>query len=127
MARILVVDDNKDLLEVIREMLAEAGHTATLATDALQAAQVLEHERFDVALIDIFMPVVDGLQLLHQWRGDHPTMGLIAMSGGGTTAEGLDALTAASAFGALTLRKPIHADTLAEAITTVLPRSRRRE
>lgn len=60
--RILVVDDNRINLLMTRRMLESVGHTAMVAEDGAQALDVLARESFDIVLMDISMPVMDGVE-----------------------------------------------------------------
>lgn len=62
---ILVVDDEKDLREILNDELSFFGATVTEAENGAQAFELLKKQRFDVLLSDIRMPVADGLQLLN--------------------------------------------------------------
>lgn len=58
--KILVVDDNKGFLDVMGEFLKEYGHDVVLAEDGKQAREVLEEEKVDLIISDVFMPNLDG-------------------------------------------------------------------
>jgi signal transduction histidine kinase len=70
-ARVLVVDDEAPIRALIREILAAAGHAATLAASGNEALRLLEAQAFDVVLLDVRMPGMDGLSLygriVQQW------------------------------------------------------------
>jgi CheY-like chemotaxis protein len=61
-ARVLVVDDNEINLQIAREMLAGAGLAVELAADGEQAVQRVREQAFDLVLMDMQMPVMDGLE-----------------------------------------------------------------
>ena len=61
MARILLVDDDDAVRRVLRLMFERAGHTVTEAESALQALDLLQTERLDAVVCDVFMPGMDGL------------------------------------------------------------------
>ena len=63
MRRILVVDDQSDVCEVIRTFLAERGYVVDHATDSPAARRLLAQERYDAALLDVLMPGEGGLAL----------------------------------------------------------------
>ncbi len=89
-ARVLVVDDEADIRALIDEILSEEGYEVTVAADASEARAAREASRFDLVLLDIWMPDTDGISLLREWSGqadlDCP---VVIMSGHGTvdTAE----------------------------------------
>lgn len=64
MNRILVVEDEKSINDLIEMNLTEAGYICECAYDGLQAADVLERESFDLVLLDIMLPEVNGYELL---------------------------------------------------------------
>ena len=68
MIRILIVEDEKPIAELIRLSLRRAGYHCQCVYDGLAAADVLERERFDVVLLDIMLPGVDGFSLLEYIR-----------------------------------------------------------
>ncbi|MDT8305358.1 MAG: response regulator, partial [Anaerolineae bacterium] len=59
---ILVADDEALIRMGLRAMLEEMGHHATLAADGREALRLARHRRFDLAILDIKMPLTDGLQ-----------------------------------------------------------------
>jgi DNA-binding NtrC family response regulator len=81
MARILLVDDNKDLLLLISAYLVTYGFEVELARDAAQAQNHLERSRFDVIVSDFNMPGESGLDLLDYVVRRHPRLPFIMMSG----------------------------------------------
>jgi CheY-like chemotaxis protein len=60
--RVLVVDDNRINLLMTRRMLENAGHAAMVAENGAQALDILAQESFDIVLMDISMPVMDGVE-----------------------------------------------------------------
>lgn len=62
--RILVVEDERPINELIEMNLSEAGYSCVCAYDGMEAANILEHERFDLVLLDIMLPSVNGYELL---------------------------------------------------------------
>ena len=64
MIKILVVDDEKPINDLIEMNLTEAGYTCRCAYDGMEAADIIEEERFDLVLLDIMLPEVDGYELL---------------------------------------------------------------
>ena len=68
MIRILVVDDEKPISDLIRMSLQKAGYECTCVYDGLAAADALERERFDLILLDVMLPGVDGFALMDYIR-----------------------------------------------------------
>lgn len=67
-ARILVVDDNDDVRQLVSSMLTEEGHKVQLAADGTTALQALKNDPPDVMILDIMMPEVDGFTVLTKMR-----------------------------------------------------------
>ncbi len=68
MSRILVADDDRITRHVLRKVLTGAGFTVTVAKDGVDALKVLRHRRFDLLLLDVWMPRMNGLDLLERLR-----------------------------------------------------------
>ena len=120
MSRILVVDDEAPLADVVRRVLERGGHEVRVAATGLEGARRIREQAADLALIDIHMPEMDGLELLVQFRTIAPTMPVIVMSGGVQTG-GLDLLADARLLGAFaTLAKPFSIDELLGAVGRAL-------
>jgi CheY-like chemotaxis protein len=82
MARVLVVDDHEDSRELMAAMLGTAGHQTVLAADGEEALAVLRREKIDLALVDIFLPVKDGIEVIREMRRDYPWIKIVAVSAG---------------------------------------------
>ncbi|HIE52237.1 MAG TPA: response regulator transcription factor [Armatimonadetes bacterium] len=68
MKRILVVDDDEHVLKVCRDVLATAGYTVVTASNGREALERLRRESFDLAIVDLMMPVMNGYELLRALR-----------------------------------------------------------
>ncbi len=68
--RLLVIDDNKVMRLLLARGLEQQGHTVTMAEDGRRGLELLRSERFDLVLLDIEMPVMNGYQVLDAIRGD---------------------------------------------------------
>lgn len=64
MIKILVVEDEKAINDLIEMNLSEAGYSCRCAYDGMEAANILETERFDLILLDIMLPEVNGYELM---------------------------------------------------------------
>ncbi|MDE2489642.1 MAG: response regulator [Elusimicrobia bacterium] len=73
MARILIVDDEESIRELIREVLSPEGHELLLAADAAQAFEVLRKKSVDLAIVDRNMPGASGLELVAAIRRNPKT------------------------------------------------------
>ncbi len=68
MIRILAVDDERPIAELLRVSLARAGYQCTCAYDGIEAANLIEKEPFDLILLDIMLPGIDGFELMDYIR-----------------------------------------------------------
>ena len=120
MSRILIVDDEAGLADALRRALERSGHEVRVAASGLEGARRYREQAADLAVIDIHMPEMDGLELLVQFRAIAPAMPVIVMSGGVQTG-GLDLLGDARLLGAFaTLAKPFSIDELLGAVARAL-------
>lgn len=118
--RILIADDNADILSFMRAALEKAGYEVRTALDGAQALSSLATQSADLLITDIFMPGRDGIETLHDCKTRFPSTKVIAMSAGGTSGK-FDYLPAAALIGAsATLRKPFDVDRLLEVVRGVL-------
>jgi DNA-binding NtrC family response regulator len=122
MARILVVDDEVGIRELLSEILYDEGHTVELAENAAQARAARLRMRPDLVLLDIWMPDTDGVSLLKEWGSQGLLdMPVIMMSGHAT----IDTAVEATRIGAMDfLEKPITLQRLLKTISTGLARGR---
>jgi DNA-binding NtrC family response regulator len=118
MSTILVVDDELGIRALLSEILGDEGHAVEVAENAAQARAARDRARPDLVLLDIWMPDVDGITLLKEWRARALlTMPVIMMSGHGT----VDTETEAIRHGAVGfLEKPITLQRLLKAVEHAL-------
>jgi DNA-binding response OmpR family regulator len=117
--RVLVVDDNRDMLESMRLLLAHAGHEAETSDSAGRALEIQSERPADVLITDIFMPGTDGLETIVEFRARWPELRIVAMSGGGTVAR-RDYLDGAREAGAdAMLRKPFEPQRLIDTLESL--------
>ncbi|WP_210649384.1 response regulator [Nocardioides sp. SYSU D00065] len=69
--RFLVVDDNEDIRDVFCRLVERAGHVASTAGDGVEATDLLQRESFDVMLLDLTMPRMNGVDVV-RWLRAHP-------------------------------------------------------
>jgi CheY-like chemotaxis protein len=79
--RVLVVDDDVDVGGFLREALSRWGYDVTLATSGREAVRLISHQIFDAALVDIWMPEMDGLQVLEEIKRHDPALEVVMMTG----------------------------------------------
>ena len=69
----LVVDDSEDIRDVFCRLVQRAGHRASIARDGLEALDSLQRESFDVMLLDLSMPRMNGVEVV-RWLRDNPAV-----------------------------------------------------
>jgi CheY-like chemotaxis protein len=79
--KLLVVDDNADILQILSSMITLFGHGVDQAGDGLEAIRLLQQGRYDVVVTDADMPRVDGVQLCRFLKAQLPDIHVIGMSG----------------------------------------------
>jgi len=81
MIRVLIVDDEIRLAEAFREQLSEEGMKVFIASHAKEALSVVKRESIDVAVLDIKLPDMDGVELLLKLKQQEPTTEVIMLTG----------------------------------------------
>ena len=91
-SHVLVVDDEADIRALIQEILSDEGYEVTVAADAGQARAARVDTKFDLILLDIWMPDTDGITLLREWSEDGDlSCPVVIMSGHGTVDTAVEA------------------------------------
>ena len=82
MKHLLVVEDNKDYQELLENYLSNAGYNVTAADNGLDAVDILEDKEFDLIILDVMLPKIDGFTLceLIRKKSDVPVVMLTARS-----------------------------------------------
>lgn len=90
--QILVVDDEPDIRNLVQEILEDEGFSVNVAENATKARQEVESFKPDLILLDIWMPDVDGITLLKEWKeSNHVAAPIIMMSGHGNVETAVEA------------------------------------
>ena len=123
--RILVVDDDPDLLMLLSKMLERIGTPPTTALNGVEGLKLLEENHFDLLILDLMLPDMDGFDILRQIREDQrydtmPVLILSALADPDTISEGLDL----GADGYLT--KPYLPNTLTSRVRAILAKGRQK-
>ena len=122
--KVLVVDDEANIRELLDEILSEEGYEVTTAADAESARAARRSRAYDLTLLDIWMPGTDGITLLKEWADSGRLDPVIMMSGHGT----VDTAVEATRLGALDfIEKPVSLAKLLRTITQVLDSRRDRK
>lgn len=92
MQKILIVEDDFDIAECLQAWLNEAGYSTAVAEDGLKALELFEREKFDLALLDLMLPKLDGFGVCEWIRGrsNLPIIMLTALDGEAEQLRGYD-------------------------------------
>jgi DNA-binding NtrC family response regulator len=123
-ARILVVDDEPDMVETVARILTHLGHEPVTATEGGAAVELLERERPDLVLTDLRMPGMDGLEVLKEVKRIDPEAPVVLFTAHATIQTAVEAIKA-GAFDYIT--KPFTADQLQVVIERALTQRRLQE
>jgi DNA-binding response OmpR family regulator len=122
LARILIIDDNPDVLNAVHKVLTAEGHSVMDAPKSAVGIALHRANPFDLIICDIVMPEREGISTIIELRGESAELRIIAMSGGGDF-EPYGYLDIAIRVGAdRTLPKPFSREELLEAVNDVLSR-----
>lgn len=122
--KILVVDDDATVCDLLRVVLEREGYDVTAAADGKEAIRLFRQKPVDLIITDIIMPEQEGLKTISDIRRDYPNVRVIAISGGVQYGLG-DYLEAATALGAdRTFSKPFDRRELLSAVRELLSHKR---
>jgi two-component system, NtrC family, nitrogen regulation response regulator NtrX len=117
-ARILVVDDEADIRDLVQEILSEEGYAVEGAANAAEARAACARQAPDLVLLDIWMPDTDGISLLREWQQSQALSApVVMMSGHGTVETAVEA----TRLGAVDyVEKPLSLAKLLRTVTSAL-------
>jgi DNA-binding response OmpR family regulator len=84
MAKILVIDDEPGIRDLLDTLLTRKGYHVVLADSGQKGLEIIRREQFDVLVLDLKMPGMDGLTVLQQVRSLKPKQPVIILTGAGT-------------------------------------------
>ena len=116
-ARVLIVDDEPDMLSGLRELVLHAGYDVDVAAGGLAALAVAADHPPDAVLTDVRMQGMDGLALLRKLHERHETLPVVMMTGGANIRSAVEAVRAGATD---YLAKPIEATALERVLARVL-------
>src|ERR671938_789782 len=90
--RVLFADDEKSLQEFMRSELPRLGHEVTVCPDGRAALKALEKATFDVAILDLRMPGLTGIEVLEQLKQTSPDTEAVVMTGHASQDTAIDAM-----------------------------------
>lgn len=111
--KVLLVDDEKEFLEIMSERMKARDMDVTTATSADQALEIIEKEAFDAIILDFQMPGMDGMDALKAIKAKKPEAQIILLTGYATVEKSVEAMKiGATDF----VEKPADMEVLAEKI-----------
>ncbi|MFH0727970.1 MAG: response regulator [Pseudomonadota bacterium] len=111
--KILLVDDEKEFLEIMAERMSARDMEVTTAASALEAIKLIENHAYDAVVLDLMMPEMDGLDALKAMKDKRPELQIILLTGYATVEKGIEAMK----LGAMDLvQKPADLKSLTEKI-----------
>lgn len=114
--RVLIVDDEKNIVSSLRDILKDEGYEVSVADDGLGALKMIQSDPPDLVLLDIWLPGMDGIEVLKTVKTYHPEIEVLIMSGHGT----IDTAVQATKLGAFDfIEKPFSLDQLTESVENV--------
>ena len=120
MKRILVIDDDIQVRQMLKQILERAGYEVADAPDGKEGIELYRQTPTDLIITDIIMPEKEGIETILELRREFPDVKIIAISGGGRFDPDVY-LDAAGKFGvARTFRKPVDRKELLDAIQELL-------
>ena len=116
--RILVIDDDRAILETISDILDAKGYEVQIAESGERGITLAEKEYYDVVIVDIVMPEMNGVEACHHIRNISPSSSVIMMTGYSPA----NPLVRSAIDGGVKrlLHKPFQASTLLDAIESAV-------
>src|SRR5579883_3162623 len=112
-SRVLIVDDDRDMVESLEKVLSADGHACELAPNAASAIRTVDQMSCDVVVSDVLMDGMSGLELLDLVKRAHPELPFVLVTGKGGVTQAVDAVKR-GAFHYLT--KPCSAEELTQVV-----------
>jgi len=121
MAKLLIVDDDTDILDYLHIILSSLGHETRAENDARNALRILDDYHPDLIITDIFMPDMDGFEFIKNIRKSHRDVKILGLSAGGSGLSQDLTLATAKDFGAnAVMKKPIKQEEIIHLISDLL-------
>jgi DNA-binding response OmpR family regulator len=116
--KILIVDDDRDLCNILSDQLKNAGYAVKAYTSSFEAVMAALDTHFDLVILDMIMPELDGLKVIRLLRKIFPNLPILGLTG----YVGQGFMSQTLAHGVTCLSKPIHPDELLGEIKLQLDR-----
>ncbi len=121
--RILIVDDEKNIVSSLQGILSDEGYDIVTAEDGLDALEMVQSDPPDLVLLDIWIPGMDGIEVLQAIKTYHPEIEVLVMSGHGT----IDTAVKATKLGAYDfIEKPFSLNQLVLSVEKALKQKQNR-
>jgi two-component system OmpR family response regulator len=104
-AHILIVDDEPEICEIVREYLTDEGYRVSVSHDGSEMRRIIGQSAVDLVLLDVVLPREDGLSLARALRAGNPNIGIIMLTGRG---EAIDRIIGLEVGADDYLAKPFH-------------------
>jgi two-component system, OmpR family, response regulator CpxR len=112
-ARVMLVDDEEEFVKALAERLSIRGYHVEMAFNGEQALGKLQDQEFDLIVLDLKMPGMDGMEVLRRVHKDHPELAVVMLTGHGSETD-REAALRLNAFAYL--QKPVQIDQLVRLI-----------
>lgn len=121
MARILIIDDEIKITEILQKMFEKNGYEAVTASDGKEGLDLYRKAPADLVITDILMPNKEGVETIFELRRDFPDVKIIVISGGGKI-KAEDCIKTVSSIPNVrrTFRKPFALQDLLKAVKEIL-------
>jgi DNA-binding response OmpR family regulator len=115
--KILLIDDEEEFVSTLAQRLEFRGYTAKTARDGQTGLDTLAETPFDIVILDLMMPGLNGMDTLKQIKTDNPDLPVILLTGHGSTKAGIKGMRlGASDY----LMKPLDINDLIKKISIAL-------
>jgi len=115
--RILIVDDEKNIVSSLTSILSDEGYEVSMAGDGVEALELIQKDPPDLVILDIWLPGMDGIEVLKTLKSYNLGVEVLIMSGHGT----IDTAVKATKLGAQDfIEKPFSLDRIIESIQNIL-------
>jgi two-component system, NtrC family, response regulator PilR len=118
--KILVVDDEQDVRETLESVLAKLDYDPVVAAGGKEALEIIKQNKIDVVLSDLYMPEMDGIELLKRVKTENRNMVFLMITAHPTIETAVDAIKK-GAYDYLT--KPFHIDEVKMKLNRALEKS----
>ncbi|MCG8550343.1 MAG: response regulator [Desulfobacterales bacterium] len=111
--KVLIIDDEQEFTQALAERMTNRGMDVSTSGSAIEGLQSVEEKSFDVVVLDLQMPEMDGIETLKILKKKKPELQVILLTGHATVEKGIEAMK----LGAMDLlEKPADLSTLTEKI-----------